>query len=511
MSEWSEGYVTDIGYTYGYYHELNPLRMRMAFTQSGFAAPEIKTACELGFGQGMSANIHAAASDVQWYGTDFNPDQVAFAQHLAAASGAQAALYEDSFAEFAQRTDLPDFDYIGLHGIWSWVDDKNRAYIVDFIRRKLKVGGVLYISYNTLPGWAPMVPFRDLLTAHSEVMGVQGHGIVSRIDQSLAFAEKLLGVDPAFARANPSIVNRLEALKGQSRHYLAHEYFNRDWLPMSFAKMADWLAPAKLTYACSAHFYDLVDMVNLTPAQQEILAEIPDPLFRQTVRDFMVNQQFRKDYWVKGARKLTPLEQHEALSAQRVVLTQKRENVSLKFTGALGEVNMQEAVYNPILDALADHQPRSLGQLEQALGKVGIAIPQIRQAVLLLAGGGYLAPVQGDGAAAQAKKHSQKLNLALCDKARSSTSYNTLASPVLGGGIGVGRIGQLFLLARSQGLKTPDEWGDFAWRILSSQGHVLLKDDKKLETEQENRAELLEQAKSFVDHVLPVLKAIGVA
>jgi hypothetical protein len=38
------------------------------------------------------------------------------------------------------------------------------------------------------------------------------------------------------------------------------------------------------------------------------MAEIPDTMFRQTVRDFMVNQQFRKDYWVKGARHLSLLE-----------------------------------------------------------------------------------------------------------------------------------------------------------------------------------------------------------
>jgi SAM-dependent methyltransferase len=66
-------------------------------------------------------------------------------------------LFDESFAEFASR-DLPEFDYIGLHGIWSWISDENRAVIVDFIRRKLKVGGVLYISYNTLPGWAPLPP-----------------------------------------------------------------------------------------------------------------------------------------------------------------------------------------------------------------------------------------------------------------------------------------------------------------------------------------------------------------
>ena len=86
---------------------------------------------------------------------------------------------------------------------------------------------------------------------------------------------------------------------------------------------------------------------NLSAEQQALLASIPDPMFRQTTRDFCVNQQFRKDYWVKGARKLSALEQAEALRALRVVLVQPRADVSLKVTGSLGEATLQEAVYGP--------------------------------------------------------------------------------------------------------------------------------------------------------------------
>ena len=61
MSDWTSGYVADIGYTFGYYAELNPLRVRLAFLNQGLVFPEVGTACELGFGQGLSANLHAAA------------------------------------------------------------------------------------------------------------------------------------------------------------------------------------------------------------------------------------------------------------------------------------------------------------------------------------------------------------------------------------------------------------------------------------------------------------------
>ena len=222
MSDWTAGYVADIGYTYGYYTELNPLRARLAFLHAGLVPPSLGIHCELGFGQGVSVNIHAAASNSEWHATDFNPSQAGFAQELAQFSGAKAQLRDEAFAEFCARDDLPEFDSIGLHGIWSWISDENRAVIVEFLRRKLKVGGALYISYNTQPGWAAMVPMRGLLTEHAGVMGSEGSGIIARIDKALDFAERLLATEPAFARANPAVAERIKQMKGQNRNYLAH-------------------------------------------------------------------------------------------------------------------------------------------------------------------------------------------------------------------------------------------------------------------------------------------------
>ena len=65
---WASGYLADIGYTFGYYTELNPLRVNLAFLNTGLVCPQIHTACELGYGQGLSANLHAAASNTQWWG-----------------------------------------------------------------------------------------------------------------------------------------------------------------------------------------------------------------------------------------------------------------------------------------------------------------------------------------------------------------------------------------------------------------------------------------------------------
>jgi hypothetical protein len=512
VSEWTEGYVSEIDYTFGYYGELNPLRIMVPFLNVGLAPPDIATACELGFGQGISVNIHAAASKIRWYGTDFNPAHAALAQSLAAASGSGAQLFDQSFAEFCARSDLPDFDYIGLHGIWSWVSPQNQRAIVDFVRRKLRVGGVLYISYNCQPGHAAMLPFRQLFTRHAALMAAPGHGIVARIDGALDFAEKLLALNPGFAIANPIIAERLKTIAGHNRNYLAHEYFNRDWSAMLFAEMAESLAPAKLTYACSAHYLDHIDALNLTADQHRFLAEIPDPMFRQSVRDFIVNQQFRRDYWVKGARRLSALDQAEALRRLKtIVITSPRSAVAFTVPGALGQRELSPDAYNPILDALDDHQPRTIGEIEQALSGTQMRLPAIYEAVMVLAGKGDLAIVQDDEAQASARVHSDRFNLRMLDKARGDGELTNLASPVTGSGIVVSRSHQLFLLARRQGRESAEELARFAWDLLAAQDQRMVKDGKPLETPEENLAELARDAREFIDQRLPVLRALQIA
>jgi len=507
VSDWTYGYVADVDYTFGYYAELNPLRTALPFLNAGLAPPRIETACELGFGQGVSVNIHAAASGIRWYGTDFNPSQAAFAQAMAAASGADARLFDQSFAEFCGRADLPDFDYIALHGIWSWVSDENRRTIVDFVRRRLKVGGVLYISYNTLPGWASMVPMRNLMTEHAEVMAAPGRGIVARIDAALDFAEKLCTLNPLFTQAHPGVADRLRGMKQQNRHYLAHEYFNRDWGPMSFSEMADWLGPAKLTYACSANYLDHIEGMNLTTEQRAFLAEIPDPMFRQSVRDLIVNQQFRRDYWVKGAPRLSAYEQAERLRQQRLVMTTPAAEFTANIAGALGQAEIAANLVEPVIGALAGHKPMSIAEIEAAAAGKGLTAAQLFETVLALVGKGDLALVQDDQMQARAKPNADKLNLFLTERARGSGELSVLASAVTGGGFAVHRFQQLFLIARGRGAKTPEDWAEAAWLIIAPLGQLLLKDGKPLQTPDENRAELLAQARDFADKRLPVLQA----
>lgn len=502
--------MADIGYTYGYYNELNPLNTQLACLSGGVTPPRIVNACELGFGQGVSVNVHAAASPVRWWGTDFNPAQAGFAQELAASSGSGASLSDASFEEFCARPDLPAMDYVGLHGIWSWVSDENRKVIVDFLRRKLKVGGILYVGYNTLAGWAAMVPIRDLFVDHADVMGAPGHGRIARIDAALGFSEKLLSLNPGFAGANPGVVDRVKRARATERSYIAHEYFNRDWQPMPFSRMSQWLKPAKLSYAGSAYFIEAMDALNLTPSQQAFLADIPDAGFRQNVRDLCVNRGFRKDYWVKGARSLTAAERLDALRRQRFVLAVPAADVTYKATGRLGDLPLDEAIFRPLVDLLADHHPASLGELESALAPRNISLSQLLQAIMVLVGKGSVYGAQEPSITEQVKATTARLNQELLRACALGKDIAVLASPVTGGAIPVSHLHQLFLASAGSGEREPEQWAREAWEILRAKGHQVMKDGKALETPEQNLAELLVNARELQAKRLPVLKALGI-
>jgi SAM-dependent methyltransferase len=511
MTDWTSGYVADLEYSYGYFDELNPLRARLALLNSGFAPPACESACELGFGQGVSVNIHAAATGAQWWGSDFNPAHAAFARELAVASGSGARLVDEAFADFCTRQDLPDFDFIGLHGVWSWVSDQNRSVILDFIRRRLKPGGVVYISYNTLPGHTATVPLRQLLVRHAETMQAPGQALAPRIDAALEFAQRLFEQNPAFLAANPQIGARLERMLKEDRRYLAHEYFNRDWRPMPFGEVAQALGEAKLSFAGSAHHLDHVEVLNLTEGQGAFLRELPDALFRETVRDFMINQQFRRDYFIKGPRRLTALDLREIARRERFILTGRREAIALTATGPAGEVGLRQEIYEPVLDVLSDHRPRTFEEIEHACGAQVRTFAELLEALMVLIGKKDLAPAQSDDVIAKARPAARNLNQRLMASARSDQGIGALASPVTGGGIPVSRFEQLFLLARAQGWSSPADWGAFAWNCLTELDQRVIVGDQVLEGGEENLAELTRQAGAFAEERLAILSATGIA
>lgn len=59
------------------------------------------------------------------------------------------------------------FDYIIAHGIFSWVPDDIRDALLSLCAERLRHGGLLYLNYNTRPGWNVRGMVRDFLLAQT--------------------------------------------------------------------------------------------------------------------------------------------------------------------------------------------------------------------------------------------------------------------------------------------------------------------------------------------------------
>lgn len=493
--------MTAVRYPLDYQWRCNPQHMRLALLAAGIRPPDIGVACELGFGQGGNLVLHAAAGQAHWLGNDVNPDHVRQARNLTQAVGARADLYGDTFVEFAARDGLPDVDYIVVSGVWSWISDRSRSAILDFAKRRLKPGGVLFLGYVTLPGLTDFAPVRHLMAQYAQAMP-EADDIVGKVRRSLGFMERTLGATPSFFEDHPRIQARLDSLKDRTIEELAHDYFSRDWRPMHFADVAAQLAEAGLVHAGKAGYRDQIEALALKPAQRALLAEIDAPLFRETVSDFLLNRSGRFDYWMKaseGARH--PVE--DVLRDERFVLIADRPELPFEIRAPLklqGHETIDRAT-TAVLELLAQRRARSVGDIEIALsGKA--TLPIIVEALQLLLGCRIVAHAQPNAAVAQARATAARFNAFALDNIGADTGIDHFASPLLGGGFRVRLPEQLFLEARRSGEDSPEKWVRFAQQALARDGAG----EQALTEDQ-----LAARAAAFAATRLPLLESLLVA
>lgn len=267
---------------------------------------------------------------------------------------------------------------------------------------------------------------------------------------------------------------------------------------------------AKLEFACSAVPLDLIPFLNFTAEQLAIIDGMPDLVLRESVRDLLSSQQFRREYWVKGRRKLPRQEQHDALRRERVMLATAPQDVPEGIRVPVGEVTLNKDIYGPILDCLARLGLPTIGELEACCSGRGMNIAQISQALVVLIGRGYVLSASDREAAMSCQRATGALNRHILNLGLMGRGVEFMASPVTGGGVSVNSIQQLFISGSMEGLNNPQALAEFAWKNLSLRGQKLLKEGKPIDTNDENVEELKVQAGKFIAGRAGVLKAFKV-
>ena len=512
MSDWSSGYVSDVEYVGSFYGDLAPSQIDFICLMNGVAPPTTGgryTYCELGCGIGLTTTLLAATNpDGEFYGVDFNPAHIARARVLADEAELSNLTFLESGFEDLVDSDapaLPMFDYVTLHGVYSWVGTTIRADIIRFLRRYLKPGGAIYISYNAMPAWSLGIGVQRLI----QEIGLRASGTgEQRVETSIRFAEKLTSVGAGFLAENPFLKAVIETLAGGDKRYLAHEYLNSGWQPLFFADVARDLSEAKLSHVGSSKMIENFQDLMMTADQRAVIASLDDRVLRETVRDFCTPRRLRRDIFVRGQRRLTGREQESRLNAMRMVLTVPRSKTTLTIQVPQGEALVNKDVYEPIFDALSEG-PKTLQELVEmeALRGHSDARP-VEVAGMLVGSEQALVCVEQEVSPDAA----HRFNRAISQRSRlvDTKAREAFAMPLFGTGLDADMIDRLCYAAIADGVEAEAQaLQPHVWGPIRDRGEAMNRDGKRVEGEAENLAIIDGMVERFLNDRMPLLKLAG--
>lgn len=514
MNDWTGGYVSDVDYILGFYQEQSPSHLNFVCLLNGFEpAPlgDTFSYCELGCGLGYTTGVLAASNPkAQFVGVDFSPSHIAQANAMAAAAGLDNVRFLDaSFEELIgpDAPELPSFDVITLHGVFSWVSPANRQAIVKILHRYLKPGGIAYVSYNSLPGWSVGVPVQRLLFELARSMPTRSD---HRVMDAIRLVQEFRDLDAHGLKDNPILAMIEKSIDRGDAEYLAHEYLNATWLPQYHIDVANELADARLGYVGSATVVENFPDLALTPEQKTKLAMIANPSLRETVRDYVTPRLLRRDVYVRGPRRIIRMK-HEAMLRQvRLTMIMPQPLIQFTIESPKGEAKLNEDVYKVFVEALAEG-PRTVGELldlEEVRGREDMTAAEVAG---MLVAARIAAPLVTDGPT-RAADATRRFNLAMAEQIQFTRTNiaSALAATAIGTGIHTNALECMAYLALVTGTDpNPDALARFAWRPVAARGEKLIHKGETIEGEEESLNILRERMTTFLEDKVPLFAEIG--
>ena len=321
--------------------------------------------CDLGCGQGVTAAILAATHPRGvFHGIDAMAVHIDHACRLAAAAAIpNLQLHAVDFAA-AIDLELPQFDYIVAHGVYTWIGPDAQCAVRRFIDRRLKPGGLVYLSYNAMPGWARDLPFQGLLREFGRTLQGDNFG---RLTAAVQLARTLAGAGVASLAASFIVKELQERPEDYAPAYLVHEFMPAAWQPLYVTEVRRDMATIGLEPVGSATLSENFDWMVLHEGARQTLEAIKDPDARELVRDYYLDQRFRCDVFARGSRRLGRGERASRLHSSTFALARPVPAIRYTTTTPAGSYAYGSPAARAIIAGLAAGQSAGMGDLKTFL------------------------------------------------------------------------------------------------------------------------------------------------
>lgn len=391
--------MSDVPYLRTFTPELAPAQLRLVAALSGTSPPPAEgfDYCELGSGLGDTlATLAAANPGSRFSGIDIDAAHVEMASALARRGGLTGVRFFRADIEALRPADLPDLDYVVAHGVLSWVPPATRAALIALAAAKLRPGGLLHVSYNTLPGWAALEPLRRLLRDAS------GEGdALERARRALDFAKRLRDAGAGYFAHNPNAAAMLDTMEKVGLPYVAHEYLGPSWHPMYFPDVARLAAGHGLVYTGQLPLYLNDRDLTFDPSLLALLGGATDRVTFEGLKDFAVNELFRRDVYVKAGGPASPTAASEYMDTTPFGTLVPASEIRRELRLPHGTLPYSDAVFDALIPLLAA-SPKTGAELAAHPALSVFASDLVRESLHDLLLGGQILPMRLPAASAAA-------------------------------------------------------------------------------------------------------------
>lgn len=273
--------------------QTHPSRLSAMGRLFGVATTDLAQARVLELGCADGSNLLPMADQfpqATFLGLDASQVQIAAGRKALEAAGLKnVELRQQNILEFPATEGK--FDYIIVHGIFSWVPEPVRQKILAICQEQLSPNGVAYISYNALPGWNMRRSLRDMMLFHTKefpdprMKVQQSRALLAFLSESVSAEKSAYGM---------LLKSELEFMKDQPDNYLRHDILEEENTPFYFHDFVGRAASYGLQYLGEPGLAQMLAS-NFPDKVRDTLAQVGGQLLRQEqYMDFVRNRTFRQ-------------------------------------------------------------------------------------------------------------------------------------------------------------------------------------------------------------------------
>ena len=296
------------------FKQSHPDRLATMATLFGMTPTPVEKCRVLELGCASGGNLIPMAyilPESHFVGVDFSGRQVLDGQnHIAALGLKNIELKQMNIMDVDSKLGL--FDYIIVHGIYSWVPAAVQDKILQVCQDLLSPNGVAYISYNTYPGWHFRGIIRDMMLYHTASATEFDSSRTQPSDGGLLNTGALTG-PPARARRARELMdflaaavptennaygimlqNEVQLVRNAQDSYFLHDHLEELNDPIYFHQFAERAASHGMQFLGEAEFSVMLSS-NFGTQVHETLSRISNEIVRtEQYMDFVRNRAFRQ-------------------------------------------------------------------------------------------------------------------------------------------------------------------------------------------------------------------------